>query len=59
MKLLEAAGVALAGARALVLGRSAIVGRPLASLLLAADATVTVAHSRTRDLPPSAAAPRS
>ena len=50
MKLLEAAGVVPAGRRALVLGRSAIVGRPLAALLLAADATVTVAHSRTRDL---------
>jgi methylenetetrahydrofolate dehydrogenase (NADP+) / methenyltetrahydrofolate cyclohydrolase len=41
----------LSGARALVLGRSAIVGRPTAALLLAANATVTVAHSRTRDLP--------
>ncbi len=51
MKLLEAAGVALSGRRALVLGRSSIVGRPLVALLLAADATVTVAHSRTRDLP--------
>ncbi len=50
MKLLEAAGVALSGRRALVLGRSSIVGRPLVALLLAADATVTVAHSRTRDL---------
>ena len=50
MKLLDAAGVALRGARALVLGRSAIVGRPMAALLLAADATVTIAHSRTRDL---------
>ncbi len=50
MKLLAHAGVALAGARAVVLGRSAIVGRPVASLLLAADATVTIAHSRTRDL---------
>ena len=50
MKLLEAAGVAPSGRRALVLGRSAIVGRPLAALLLAADATVTMAHSRTRDL---------
>ncbi len=50
MRLLEAGGVALAGARALVLGRSAIVGRPLAALLLEADATVTIAHSRTRDL---------
>ena len=51
MRLLAAAGVTIAGARALVLGRSAIVGRPMAALLLAADATVTVAHSRTRDLP--------
>jgi methylenetetrahydrofolate dehydrogenase (NADP+)/methenyltetrahydrofolate cyclohydrolase len=51
MKLLRATGVELAGARAVVLGRSAIVGRPMARLLLAADATVTVAHSRTRDLP--------
>ena len=50
MKLLAAAGVKLPGARALVLGRSTIVGRPMAALLLAADATVTVAHSRTRDL---------
>jgi methylenetetrahydrofolate dehydrogenase (NADP+)/methenyltetrahydrofolate cyclohydrolase len=50
MKLLEAANVAPSGRRALVLGRSAIVGRPMAALLLAADATVTVAHSRTRDL---------
>jgi methylenetetrahydrofolate dehydrogenase (NADP+)/methenyltetrahydrofolate cyclohydrolase len=51
MHLLEATGIALAGARALVMGRSAIVGRPLVSLLLGAHATVTVAHSRTRDLP--------
>jgi methylenetetrahydrofolate dehydrogenase (NADP+) / methenyltetrahydrofolate cyclohydrolase len=51
MKLLEAAGTVLSGARALVLGRSAIVGRPTAALLLAADATVTIAHSRTTDLP--------
>jgi methylenetetrahydrofolate dehydrogenase (NADP+)/methenyltetrahydrofolate cyclohydrolase len=50
MRLLAEAGVSAAGARALVLGRSAIVGRPMALLLLAADATVTVAHSRTRDL---------
>jgi len=40
------AGVALEGARAIVLGRSGIVGRPMATLLLAANATVTVAHSR-------------
>jgi methylenetetrahydrofolate dehydrogenase (NADP+)/methenyltetrahydrofolate cyclohydrolase len=51
MKLLRTAAVDIAGARAVVLGRSAIVGRPLASMLLAADATVTIAHSRTRDLP--------
>ncbi len=41
----------LSGARAVVVGRSNIVGKPLAQLLLAANATVTVAHSRTRDLP--------
>jgi len=50
MRLLEHAGVALRGARAVVLGRSAIVGKPMAALLTAADATVTIAHSRTRDL---------
>lgn len=50
MKLLDEAGTQLAGARALVLGRSAIVGRPMAALLVGANATVTVAHSRTRDL---------
>ncbi|MCS6780571.1 MAG: bifunctional methylenetetrahydrofolate dehydrogenase/methenyltetrahydrofolate cyclohydrolase FolD [Geminicoccaceae bacterium] len=41
---------ALRGRRALVLGRSTIVGRPMAALLLAHDATVTIAHSRTREL---------
>jgi len=51
MKLLESAGATVAGARAVVLGRSAIVGKPMAALLLAANATVTIAHSRTRDLP--------
>jgi len=50
MKLLTAAGNPIAGQRALVLGRSAIVGRPVASLLLAANATVTIAHSNTRDI---------
>jgi methylenetetrahydrofolate dehydrogenase (NADP+)/methenyltetrahydrofolate cyclohydrolase len=50
MKLLAAAAVPLSGARALVVGRSAIVGKPISALLLAANATVTVAHSRTRDL---------
>jgi methylenetetrahydrofolate dehydrogenase (NADP+)/methenyltetrahydrofolate cyclohydrolase len=51
MKLLRAIGVDLTGAVAVVLGRSAIVGRPMARLLVAADATTTIAHSRTRDLP--------
>jgi methylenetetrahydrofolate dehydrogenase (NADP+) / methenyltetrahydrofolate cyclohydrolase len=50
MRLLAAAGVALDGARVLVLGRSTIVGRPMAALLLAANTTLTIAHSRTRDL---------
>ncbi len=50
MKLLEATGVMLRGARAVVLGRSVLVGRQVAALLTAADATVTLAHSRTRDL---------
>ena len=51
MKLLAAAEVPLEGARAIVLGRSNIVGKPMAALLLGASATVTIAHSRTRDLP--------
>jgi methylenetetrahydrofolate dehydrogenase (NADP+) / methenyltetrahydrofolate cyclohydrolase len=51
MLLLAEAGVELAGARAVVLGRSILVGKPVAQLLLAADATVTHCHSRTRDLP--------
>ena len=51
MVLLEEAGVALEGARAVVVGRSNLFGKPMAQLLIAADATVTVAHSRTRDLP--------
>ena len=50
MKLLATIRPSLAGARALVLGRSALVGRPVAAMLTAMDATVTVAHSRTRDL---------
>jgi methylenetetrahydrofolate dehydrogenase (NADP+)/methenyltetrahydrofolate cyclohydrolase len=50
MKLLADAHIELEGARALVLGRSTIVGRPMASLLLGANVTVTMAHSRTRDL---------
>lgn len=50
MELLAHAGVELEGARAVVIGRSVLVGKPLASLLLAANATVTHCHSRTRDL---------
>jgi methylenetetrahydrofolate dehydrogenase (NADP+)/methenyltetrahydrofolate cyclohydrolase len=51
MQLLQRSGVELAGRRAVVLGRSDIVGKPMALLLMHADATVTVCHSRTRDLP--------
>jgi methylenetetrahydrofolate dehydrogenase (NADP+)/methenyltetrahydrofolate cyclohydrolase len=51
MELLAHAGVEPAGAEAVVVGRSILVGRPLASLLLNASATVTVCHSRTHDLP--------
>ena len=46
----EALGRKLAGAEAVVIGRSNIVGKPMAQLLLARDCTVTLAHSRTRDL---------
>lgn len=51
MRLLSASGIDPRGRHAVVLGRSAIVGRPMAALLLGADATVTIAHSRTPDLP--------
>jgi methylenetetrahydrofolate dehydrogenase (NADP+)/methenyltetrahydrofolate cyclohydrolase len=50
MELLEHEDVELRGAEAVILGRSQLVGRPLASLLLARDATVTMCHSRTRHL---------
>jgi methylenetetrahydrofolate dehydrogenase (NADP+)/methenyltetrahydrofolate cyclohydrolase len=50
MDLLRAAGTDLSGAEAVVIGRSNLVGKPMASLLLAANATVTHCHSRTRDL---------
>jgi methylenetetrahydrofolate dehydrogenase (NADP+)/methenyltetrahydrofolate cyclohydrolase len=50
MTLLAEVATPLAGARAIVVGRSNIVGKPMAMLLTAADATVTVAHSKTRDL---------
>jgi methylenetetrahydrofolate dehydrogenase (NADP+)/methenyltetrahydrofolate cyclohydrolase len=50
MELLAEAGAELEGASAVVIGRSILVGKPLAQLLLAANATVTHCHSRTRDL---------
>jgi len=50
MELLRHEGVELEGAEAVVVGRSNLVGRPVASLLLGANATVTTCHSRTRDL---------
>ncbi|MFU8886496.1 MAG: bifunctional methylenetetrahydrofolate dehydrogenase/methenyltetrahydrofolate cyclohydrolase FolD [Cyanobacteriota bacterium] len=50
MALLAAAGIELAGKRAVVVGRSILVGQPMALMLQAADATVSVAHSRTADL---------
>ena len=50
MALLAAAGVELAGKRAVVVGRSILVGQPMALMLQAANATVSIAHSRTADL---------
>ena len=50
MKMLESAGIAVKGADAVVIGRSNIVGKPMAVLLTNAGATVTVCHSQTRDL---------
>jgi len=50
MRLLEHARVPLAGSRAVIVGRSTIVGKPLALLLLQKDATVTICHSKTKDL---------
>jgi len=50
MRLLREVGAELAGARAVVLGRSLLVGKPVALLLANANATVTMCHSRTRDL---------
>ena len=50
MELLRRDGIAIAGQRAVVLGRSDIVGKPIALLLLHGDATVTICHSRTRNL---------
>src|SRR5215469_1830756 len=50
MEMLERSGIPLAGQEAVVVGRSDIVGKPMAMLLLNANATVTVCHSKTRDL---------
>lgn len=50
IQILERSGIRIAGQNAVVVGRSDIVGKPLALLLLRHDATVTIAHSRTRDL---------
>ena len=50
LRLIEHAGVALAGRHAVVIGRSSIVGKPLALLLLQKDATVTICHSKTMEL---------
>ncbi len=50
MRILEHAGVRLAGQQAVVIGRSSIVGKPLALLLLQRDATVTICHSKTEDI---------
>ena len=50
MEMLERSGIKIAGQEAVVIGRSDIVGKPMAMLLLNANATVTVCHSKTRDL---------
>ena len=59
MELLDEAATQVSGANAVVVGRSILVGRPMSALLTNASATVTVCHSRTRDLGPSAGAPTS
>lgn len=51
MAILDHYGIPLEGRNALVIGRSGVVGRPLSQLMLARNATVTIAHSRTRNLP--------
>lgn len=51
MRLLAAYEVPIAGTHAVVIGRSPILGKPMAMMLLAADATVTICHSKTKDLP--------
>jgi methylenetetrahydrofolate dehydrogenase (NADP+)/methenyltetrahydrofolate cyclohydrolase len=51
MQILERSGIGVAGQEAVIVGRSDIVGKPVAMLLINANATVTVCHSKTRDLP--------
>jgi methylenetetrahydrofolate dehydrogenase (NADP+)/methenyltetrahydrofolate cyclohydrolase len=51
IEILKRSGIAMAGAHAVVVGRSDIVGKPAAMLLLHENATVTICHSKTRDLP--------
>ncbi len=51
IELLDSYGVALEGAEAVVVGRSDLVGKPVSQLLLQRNATVTMCHSRTRELP--------
>ena len=55
IEMLDQYGIGIAGARAVVIGRSDIVGKPMAMLLLHRDATVTICHSKTPDLPGIAA----
>jgi methylenetetrahydrofolate dehydrogenase (NADP+)/methenyltetrahydrofolate cyclohydrolase len=55
IELLDRSGIRIAGSRAVVIGRSEIVGKPMAMLLLHRDATVTICHSKTPDLPSVAA----
>jgi methylenetetrahydrofolate dehydrogenase (NADP+)/methenyltetrahydrofolate cyclohydrolase len=55
IEILERSGIAIAGRHAVVIGRSEIVGKPMAMLLLQRDATVTICHSKTSDLPGVAA----
>ena len=55
IEMLDRSGIRIGGSRAVVIGRSEIVGKPMAMLLLHRDATVTVCHSKTRDLPAVAA----
>ncbi len=50
LRMIQSTGTQIAGKNAVVVGRSNIVGKPMATLLLAADATVTVCHSKTKDL---------